>query len=576
MIKHSWNGRTIKQDLLILLPLSIILPSILILLLFLGNVRIIIDNDVVAYQEVIINQERDSLENIFNSVNAIQRTIVGKMIADYYPPDKGQTISRENVQKLKELIEYVYTVSQAYNFVNGVYVISDKNYVISSRNGIREDLLLDKYWVDIARQSNGEELFVKPHPAPYNVGVARDDNDMVITSIQKFFIPDVRKSPILVQVDINLSAFDNFVHSMAYNDQTPMYIYNSFTNSVLLENQSYSNYSQLRNRNEIPIVKELKANLLYLKAFIPKDRMLIKFRSAIVGTTAIILLIVILSVVLAILFSGRITGPLQELYISMQKVGKGDFYPEYPTTKYQEINFLINRFRTMVAEVNELIDTVVLKENEANEAELQALQAKINPHFLYNTLDVIRSIALERNNRDISDMTLALSRLFRYNVGNLQETTTIGEELRYLRDYLKIQHYRFGDRIVVKFDVPDSLTGVKITRFILQPIVENAFKYGLELKAKDGLLKISAQQEGEIVKIKVYDNGPGLTPERLAELKASFAITPDIRKVKSAHGLDNVNLRLKLLYGNSYGLEIDSLQGAWTAISVRIPFDQGE
>jgi two-component system sensor histidine kinase YesM len=230
----------------------------------------------------------------------------------------------------------------------------------------------------------------------------------------------------------------------------------------------------------------------------------------------------------------------------------------------------------MVAEVNELIDTVVLKENEANEAELQALQAKINPHFLYNTLDVIRSIALERNNRDISDMTLSLSRLFRYNVGNLQETTTIGEELRYLRDYLKIQHYRFGDRIVVKFDVPDPLTEVRITRFILQPIVENAFKYGLELKAKDGLLKISARQEGADVKIEVYDNGPGITPDRLAELKASFAITPDIRKVKSAHGLDNVNLRLKLLYGNSYGLEIDSLPGAWTTLSVRIPFDRGE
>jgi sensor histidine kinase YesM len=569
-------GRTIKRDLLVVLPLAVVLPSVLILGIFTYNVRRIIDTDVVAYQEVIINQERDSLENIFSSVNVIQRSIIGKIITDYTPPDIGAKLSKADVEKLKELIEYLYTVAQAYKFVNGVYVVYESGYVISSRNSIRPALLREQFWVDIARQSNGEEIIVKPHPAAYNVGIERNDYDEVITSIQKFFLPDVRKHPILVQIDIDKSAFDRFIHSMSYDEQIPMYIYNAFTNSVLIENEIHASYSKRKLRNEIAVSKELKTDLLYLKAFIPRDRMLLKFRTAIVGTLAIISVIVVLSVFMVILFSGLITRPLQDLYKCMQRVGSGDFFPDYPTTRYQEINFLINRFRTMVAEVNELIATVVLKENEASEAELQALQAKINPHFLYNTLDVIRSIALEHDNQDISDMTLSLSRLFRYNVGNLQETTTIAEELRYLKDYLKIQSYRFGNRNKVDIGVPKELHGAVITRFILQPIVENAFKYGLELRGKGGVLKIAAERAGGDLLLSVRNNGPAIPEDKLAALRASFDIEPTIGRVKSAHGLDNVNLRLKLLYGRSYGLGIDDQDGQWTVITVRVPFIEGD
>lgn len=571
MNRNPIAGRTIKKDLLIVLPLSILLPSVLIMGLFLSSIRKIIDRDVVAYQEVIVNQERDSLENIFAGVNIIQRSIIGKIITDYTPPGTGERLSREDVRKLKELIEYLYTVAQAYKFINGVYIVYENNYVISSRNGIREHLLLDRYWIDIARQSNGEELIVKPHPAAYNVGIERESYDTVISSVQKFFMPDIRKNPILIQIDIDLSAFNNFIHSVTNTEQVPMYIYNSFTNSSLLENEIYASYGALKDRKEIYISKPLKGELLYLRAFIPRDRMLLKFRSAILSTTAVIAAILVLGVFMVILFSGRITGPLQALYVCMQQVGRGDFSVDYPSTHYQELKFLIGRFKTMVEEVDRLIETVVRKENEASEAELQALQAKINPHFLYNTLDVIRSIALEHGNADISEMTLSLSRLFRYNVGNLQETTTIQEELRYLKDYLKIQRYRFGDRIRVDFDIPASYSKVRMARFILQPIVENAFKYGLELVGKGGRLRISARESGGDLELELANNGPVPPPERISEIREIFRLEPSIGRVKSAHGLANVDLRLKLLYGNRYGLDMRTEGGAWTILTIRIP-----
>lgn len=180
---------------------------------------------------------------------------------------------------------------------------------------------------------------------------------------------------------------------------------------------------------------------------------------------------------------------------------------------------------------------------------------------------------MEYDNHDISEMTLSLSRLFRYNVGNLKEITTLADELEYIFDYLKIQEYRFGSRIQVEFDIPEAVKSVKITRFVLQPIIENAFKYGLELRGKGGLLKISAEKGQESLYIKIYDNGPGIEAARLKAIQESLGRETGINEMKSAHGLDNVNLRLKLLYGTQYGLLIESEYTRWTEVSVKIPFE---
>lgn len=157
MNSRGHKGRTIRMDLIGLLLLATIIPSILITALFAGNVKKIIDTDVRAYQEVIIDQTRNSLENIFTSINIIQRSVIGKIVPNYIPLEFKERLKKEEVIILKDLLSFLHTIAQAYTYVNGIYLIYDSDYVISSRLSIRTDVLLEKSWVNISRASDGEE-----------------------------------------------------------------------------------------------------------------------------------------------------------------------------------------------------------------------------------------------------------------------------------------------------------------------------------------------------------------------------------------------------------------------------------
>lgn len=571
MNKILGTPRTIRKDLLILMMLAIILPFVIITFLYTNNVKGIIDTDVKYYQEAIIKQSSSNLNNVFSSIKMIQRTTLGKIISDYIPISYNSSLKKSDIVKLKDLIEFLYITDNASSFVNGIYVIFESGYTVSSRNGIRENLLLDKHWIEDVKNIGSSEYFTGFHTAEYNVASPRDEYDTVLSFIQEFVLPEQNGTKVIVQIDIEKTAFDDFIGSTDNAEQVPMFLLDTSTDEILVKNEIYNDYIKKRDPNEIVVQEVIKKDNLILYAYIRKDLILSRFNSSIVSTSFIISIIVLISIIAIIYFSRAITAPLHELYLCMKKVGQGDFAPSYPSTKYNEMDYLINRFKTMVNEVDELVTTVGRQESENVEAKFQALQAKINPHFLYNTLDVIRSIALEYNHKDISDMTLSLSRLFRYNVGDLKETNSLGKEIEYIKDYLKIQDYRFGDRINTYFEIDDEFKDIQITRFILQPIIENAFKYGLELRGRGGVLRISTKREGEVLTISIYDNGPGVTSEILERLKTSFNEEPDIKSVTKAHGLDNVNLRMKLLYGEMYGLDIDSVQGEWTRMDIKIP-----
>jgi len=562
--------RTIRKDLLALIILSILIPFTLISFVFIYNVKNIIDKDVKDYQEAIVTQSSNNLINIFSNIKMIQRATIGKVISDYIIFDNSDNFNKNEISKLKDLIEYLYITDNASSNINGIYVIFDKQYVISSRLGIRDNLLLDRPWLKNSSDLAKNEYFTKVHSANYNVALERDDYDRVISYIQQFTLPEKNGDKVIIQIDIDMSAFQNFIDSSENAEQIPMYLLYRKNNEKLLQNEIYSKYISNRPK-DIIVKKSIVDSQLELIGYIRQDQFFIRVNSAILVTIITIFLIAVVSLIIAILFSRAITSPLHELYISMKKVGQGNFSPSYPSTNYYELDYLIERFKKMVDEVDSLIDVVVKKEGEATEAKFQALQAKINPHFLYNTLDVIRSIALENDNEDISSMTLSLSRLFRYNVGNLKETNKLGVEIEYLKDYLKIQEYRFGDRITTSFNIGDGLKSIEIARFIIQPIIENAFKYGLELATHGGELKVSAKTEEEILVIEVYNNGPFIEPDKLLKLKKSFNEEPNISSVTSAHGLDNVNLRLKLLYGSPYGLDIDSNKDG-TTVYIKIPY----
>jgi two-component system sensor histidine kinase YesM len=283
---------------------------------------------------------------------------------------------------------------------------------------------------------------------------------------------------------------------------------------------------------------------------------------------------IIFSLVASYMLSTRITGPIQKLVKNMKKAGEGDFNSVSTESKNAEIQTLYNSFNLMVNRIDILMTKIVEKETEKTTAQFKALEAQINPHFLYNTLETIRSIALQSRVGIIADMCKSLADMLRYSISRNTEFVTLGDELRHIRNYMNIQMRRFGDKIEIEYLVDEELFKYKIIKLILQPLVENAIFHGLETKRGKGRILISAYKEEDSIYINIVDDGLGVESEKLEMLNAAFQGLVDFEHSdvgSKGIGMVNVNSRVKLYYGNKYGLSITSIPGVETLIRVHIP-----
>lgn len=228
----------------------------------------------------------------------------------------------------------------------------------------------------------------------------------------------------------------------------------------------------------------------------------------------------------------------------------------------------------------EIIDTKELIEGSKKHAEYLALQNQINPHFLYNTLEGIRSEALIEGVDSIANMTEALATFFRYTISNVDKLVTLEAEINNVENYYKIQEFRFGDKLElnVEFQVEDyqDITQAKIPKLTLQPIFENAIFHGVERKMGKGILTLKVVATHQRLIIMISDNGVGIEEERVRELNqklrgASLEYMKEDRK-KGGIALLNVNNRIKLIFGDEYGIYVYSKIGAGTDVEITIPF----
>lgn len=214
-------------------------------------------------------------------------------------------------------------------------------------------------------------------------------------------------------------------------------------------------------------------------------------------------------------------------------------------------------------------------------AEIDALQSQINPHFLYNTLDSIRGQALIDNSPISADMTEALSVLFRYSISRSGSLVTLQDELRCIEKYLMIQQFRFSGKFVFKKQIDESLLSCHIPRLTLQPIVENAIYHGLETRAHGGVITLSLERCGSYLTVRVSDNGVGITESQLLAINeklrvSSLTAAPPKSKKGSGIALGNINRRIRLAFGEAYGIVISSFPGLGTDVEVMLPILHAE
>ncbi len=291
--------------------------------------------------------------------------------------------------------------------------------------------------------------------------------------------------------------------------------------------------------------------------------------------TAIAVLVATLFVVGVVFFLIRtVTKPLTEVSNILKRSRPDAPIPTLPVASLDEVGQLILSYNKMTSRVQQLTEQVARNEALKKEADIQALQAQINPHFLYNTLSSVHWMALMDKKQKIADMVGALSDFLRFSLNKGQEFCTVSQEIAHVRNYTEIQSIRYPGRFHVEIYADEEINEQMMLKLLLQPLIENAMLHGILRREGEGVIEIRAELAGEEMWFSVTDNGVGIPEQKLCELQDILAgrEVPDIRTVskEGSYGLLNVHSRLKLHYGEQSGLTIESTQGVGTMVSFSI------
>ena len=266
------------------------------------------------------------------------------------------------------------------------------------------------------------------------------------------------------------------------------------------------------------------------------------------------------------LLSRLLGRPLRGLAAAMESFEKdADHFTYRPVGGTREVQELSASFSHMVGRIQQLMVTVRQEEVNLRKTELKALQAQINPHFLYNTLDSIAWMCEQGQNADAVRMVHALARLFRISISKGHELIPIAREIEHAESYLQIQKYRYKNRFTYRFEVDPGCLDYLCNKITLQPIIENAINHGLDLMVEEGHITVQVCPDGQDILFRVRDDGVGMTPEQVA------AILNKGPSDRTGIGIKNVNDRLKIYFGKQYGLRIDSVPDEGTCVEIRMP-----
>jgi two-component system sensor histidine kinase YesM len=276
-----------------------------------------------------------------------------------------------------------------------------------------------------------------------------------------------------------------------------------------------------------------------------------------------------LAFILSIKFSKKIANPIKNLKNTMQLVETGDLEHRADIMTPDELGQLAASFNHMVEKLDYQINLEIENQKALRKSELRALQAQINPHFLYNTLDSISWLTRDNDVRSVEKMIDALSNFYRIGISRGKDVISVEDEIKHVESYLMIQKTNYAHELEYEIDVPEQLHKFKTIKLILQPIVENAIYHGIKKREGVGIIHIKGIETNDALELSISDNGVGMNSERLAELNRALENlnTTEI----DAYGILNVQERIRLFFGEQYGLRISSEPGKGTTVFVRIP-----
>lgn len=577
-----------------------------ILLMCLGSTLLALILQTYLFQDsssgFIYNQAKEesenSLRNMQNEISAFVKRIESSMIEVYMEKDFIQALKEEKkVENLRgEFYRKAYEIGTG-NFktedsVVSVYLYTPKHEIISTYR--RAVTPKHNYASDIYQEPEMENAeIVKNY-------TESEDTVMLITSyynkyrekdilrfVLKIYYNGSRSHKIgYVVCDVDSKEFISIMKK--YGNEKTMYIWLqpegdrpavAYGELSAKEKKYYLEMSEkIRNKDrtgtfqldkqEVFQVEQTKYNLTAY-SMMPQSVLRQNQKALTQNLFLIAFLMIIIASILTTLVSHSIIRPLDMLMETIQRIKGGESDLRTEVVNHDEIGELGQNFNEMLDQMEELKE----KENQAkllaSQAEYKALQAQINPHFLYNTLETMSSIAEIKDCPEVSLLSQSLSNIFRYSLNMKEPFSTVAEEIAHLKNYSYVMDVRMRDNIKYIYEIDDEVLCDKLPRISIQPLVENALNHGLRNKRGEKIIHIIVEKCEGILKLTVSDNGIGMDAEKLnRELEKNDW---DYVEKGDSIGLHNINSRIKMLCGENYGIHIQSVKGEGTSVSITLP-----
>lgn len=342
---------------------------------------------------------------------------------------------------------------------------------------------------------------------------------------------------------------ENNLVAAGYDDGSREEVFNGTRQTVVTKTVGYTGWKL------VGVIKGTGISLNMLKT-----RLFIVF---------VILLIIFIVILINSYISFRVTNPIRELEKSVKALEEGNLDADIYMGGSYEVQHLGKSVQDMKFRIKGLMQDIVNEHEEKRKSEFDSLQAQINPHFLYNTLDIIVwQIENEKQSEAVHTVT-ALARFFRLSLGKGKNIVTVKDEIEHVKNYLMIQHMRFKNKFDYEFDIAEDVLELPSLKLMLQPLVENAIYHGMEFMDGDGMIMVKAWREEDELYLSVADNGLGMTEDKVEMILTGKSTSGNGRG--SGIGVKNVNERIKLYFGEAYGLTIDSEPDEGTTVIIHLP-----
>lgn len=582
---------SIKKKLLLVLYIQILIPLVFIGFFSFKSSEEIITNKSLSYSNDILSLIELRLQDTVRNLNIISQDLNNdQRIYSALINDDNNNINKLNNYEVASQLNNVFlNVIMTRSEIESMCIVTNKkrfyNYDNNSTKSNIKSIVLQNYTNirNNAAAANGKTVWFF------------DSKDEIVQNaylIRMIYNRDNYKEIGLLVVQINMEFLDSVLQGLESEVMQNTTIISPDNDIILCKNKSalanyekiikdtpYEKNSFVDKKNKIfvayttisvpnwRIVTYIPLNQLYMDVEVLRNRIILLC----IGS------ILILSLV-SIFMSFDMIKPINQLVKAMKEMNIDNISKSYiKIDRKDELGFLQKTFNTMAKEIDNLVTWIYKEQITRREAEIKALQSQINPHFLFNTLESINWMAQLNNVPEISDTVSDLSTLLEASIGRDDRLITIEEEFMYIDRYIALLKRRFEDKITLNKDVDPQVLYIKIPRLLIQPLIENAVYHGFENSREKGIITLNANIQDDLLIIEVIDNGNGISAEELLRLNNGLDMDNDTyfkslsSKKNKSIGIDNVNRRIKLFYGEKYGIEIKSKINIYTKVTVTLP-----